>query len=97
MRNDKTEIEGRIEIAWLGIKGRRLKGKNVTVFTIDGKTVTGEVKGVDDTAIYVKYSEAEGIRMIIASAIASISMSTEDAEHMMSPARLPGHPLVSSV
>lgn len=82
MGNDQTRIVGHVEITGLGCDGDKLKGKTVTVFTVDGNAVTGEVIEANIFVVYITESE-EKMRMIKTAAIASISMSTEDAEQLM--------------
>jgi hypothetical protein len=82
MDENQTRITGHVQIAGLGCNGDRLGGKTVTVFTVDGKEVTGEVIEANFTAIYIAES-TDRTRMIKASAVASISMSKEDAEQLM--------------
>lgn len=81
MVENQTRITGHVEIAGLGCRGDKLKGKTVTVFTMDGKEVSGEVIEAGFTAIYIAES-TDHTRMIKASAIASISMSKDDAERL---------------
>lgn len=52
------------------------------MFTIDGKEVAGDVIEANYIAVYVAES-TDRARMIKASAIASISMSKEDAEQLL--------------
>lgn len=82
MVENQTRIMGHVEIAGLGCNGSKLKGKNVIVFTIDGKEVAGDVIEANYIAVYVAES-TDRARMIKASAIASISMSKEDAEQLL--------------
>lgn len=85
MGNDQTRtVTGHIEITGLGCDGDQLIGKTVTVFTMDGNAVSGEVIKADYIRIYIKESE-DLTRMIKTSAIVSISMSTEDAKQIIAP------------
>jgi sRNA-binding regulator protein Hfq len=74
------------EKTWLENKRYRLKGKSALVFTTDGQKISGEVIEVDETVLYV--NEGEKTRMIMASAIASISMSIDDVKEIMAPDKL---------
>ena len=81
MSENQTRITGHVEIAGLGCSGKKLTGKNVTVFTIDGNAITGEVLEAGYISIYIAES-TERTRMIKASAITSISLNKEDAEQL---------------
>lgn len=83
MVENQTRVTGPIEIAGLGLgfKVEKLIGKAVTVFTIDGNAVTGEVIDANFMAVYIAESP-ERTRMIKSIAITSISMSKEDAEQL---------------
>jgi hypothetical protein len=78
---NQTRISGRIEISGLGCNGKKLEGKTVSVFTIDGNVVSGEVIEANYIAVYIA-ERPELTRMIKASAIASISLSKDDAEQL---------------
>jgi sRNA-binding regulator protein Hfq len=80
MSENQRTITGHVEITGLGCNGKRLEGKTVTVFTLDGKEVTGEVLEASSLAVYIAESSTECARMIKSSAIVSISMSKEDAD-----------------
>lgn len=81
MGYNQTRITGQIDIIGLGCNGQRLTGKNVTVFTIDGNSFTGEVIEANNIVVYITETE-DRVRMIKASAIASMLMSKADAEQL---------------
>jgi len=81
MSEKETSIRGQVEIAGLGCRGDMLNGKNVSIFTLDGNVVTGDVLEANYVAIYIA-ERTDRTRMIKASAIASISMSKDDAEQL---------------
>ena len=83
MTENNTRITGgQIELAGLGCNGSKLKGKNVTIFTIDGKIISGKVIEAGYISVYIE-ENADCTRMIKSSAIVSISMSKEDAKQLM--------------
>jgi len=87
MGDNQRSITGQIEITGLGCNGKRLTGKNVTVFTVDGNNFTGEVIEANDIVVYITESE-DRVRMIKTSAIASISMNMDDAKLIMAPQKI---------